>query len=204
MKLCLYMREIMPHSCGALLYTIDPQGRLGVVLGREFGSWCLFKGCQEPGESFEECAEREIFEETGGLLRVKRPYLGCHFSNRVKTYHIGLEYLPYELIGAFNGRRAHENPVFNEKDEMRFFEYGKLNLDEHHMHVRVAIQYYADQLDIIAQRQSKHMDFVKWRAQGIRPGCQTVKRRIPTNIGKNIIARGSASTSMAWRSALTQ
>lgn len=195
----------MKHSCGALLYTIDPEGRLGIVLGREFGTWSLFKGCREPDESFEDCAKREIFEETGGLLSVSNPHLGCRFSNKVKTYHIGLAYLPYESIAAFNTKPAHADAAFNEKEEMKFFEYGKIDLAAHHTHVRIAVQFYADQLDVLSRTQHNKtndihsvqpMRFAEWRAQGLRHGRQSLSKPA---IVRTTTTRLSAATNRSWR-----
>jgi 8-oxo-dGTP pyrophosphatase MutT (NUDIX family) len=158
----------MNHSCGALLYTINPEGKLGIVLGKEYGHWSLFKGRIDAHESYEECAIREIHEETGGLLHVSKISLDCVFSNRVKTYHIGLVYISYELIEKFNSRVAHENPAFNEKEMIRFFDYETFDVDEHHAHVKIAVKYYSDHLDIILRQNAKADELYGWRSQAMR------------------------------------
>jgi ADP-ribose pyrophosphatase YjhB (NUDIX family) len=64
------------HSCGAVLYTIKGS-RLYVVLGKEGDAYFHFKGCCEPGETYEETAIREVYEETMGLVRIKSIALEC-------------------------------------------------------------------------------------------------------------------------------
>ena len=47
---------------------LDPEGRVAVVHRPRYDDWSLPKGKLDPGESFEEAALREVWEETG--LRV--------------------------------------------------------------------------------------------------------------------------------------
>lgn len=174
----------MNHSCGALLYSINPEGKIGIVLGHEYGHWSLFKGRVDPGESYEQCAIREIYEETGGLLKLDKVSLDCVFSSRVKTYHVGLAYLPYELIEKFNTRTIHENPAFNEKEKIKFFEYSTLDIAAQDAHVKVAIQYYSDHLDIIRHQKIKTDDLCGWRSQAMRnlpSGSRHMRRLSPSD-----------------------
>lgn len=57
-------------GCSAAIF--DGQGRVLLTKRRDNGQWCLPSGGAEPGESVAEACEREVFEETGLRVRVKR------------------------------------------------------------------------------------------------------------------------------------
>ena len=57
-------------GCSAAIF--DEQGRVLLTQRRDNGQWCLPSGGMEPGESAAEACEREVFEETGLNVRVKR------------------------------------------------------------------------------------------------------------------------------------
>ena len=57
-------------GCSASI--LDEQGRVLLTKRRDNGQWCLPSGGMEPGESAAEACEREVFEETGLHVRVKR------------------------------------------------------------------------------------------------------------------------------------
>jgi len=75
--------------------TIFDESRQKVLLTRrqDNGLWCLPGGHMEAGESVEECCMREVFEETGLQVRVKR--LTGVYSN------------PDQLVVYRNGSQAH-------------------------------------------------------------------------------------------------
>ena len=75
--------------------TIFDENRQKVLLTRrqDNGLWCLPGGHMEPGESVEECCVREVFEETGLQVRVKR--LTGVYSN------------PDQLVVYRDGSQAH-------------------------------------------------------------------------------------------------
>jgi len=58
-------------GCSAVIFDGD---RKSVLLTRrkDNGAWCLPSGGMEPGESVSETCEREVFEETGLIVRVER------------------------------------------------------------------------------------------------------------------------------------
>lgn len=57
-------------GCSAAIF--DEQGRVLLTKRQDNGQWCLPSGGVEPGESVAEGCEREVFEETGLRVRVKR------------------------------------------------------------------------------------------------------------------------------------
>lgn len=50
---------------GGLLYRISKKGHIKVLLIKRKGVWDLPKGKLEDGESYEQCAAREVMEEVG-------------------------------------------------------------------------------------------------------------------------------------------
>ena len=57
-------------GCSAAIF--DESGRVLLTKRRDNGQWCLPSGGVEPGESVAEACEREVLEETGLSVRVKR------------------------------------------------------------------------------------------------------------------------------------
>jgi len=57
-------------GCSAAIF--DSQGRALLTKRQDNGQWCLPSGGMESGESVAEACEREVFEETGLSVRVKR------------------------------------------------------------------------------------------------------------------------------------
>src|ERR1044071_344752 len=57
-------------GCSAAI--LDERGRILLTRRTDNGQWCLPGGRMESGESAAEACEREVFEETGLSVRVKR------------------------------------------------------------------------------------------------------------------------------------
>ncbi len=57
-------------GCSAAIF--DENRRVLLTKREDNGQWCLPGGAVEPGESVAEACEREVFEETGLRVRVKR------------------------------------------------------------------------------------------------------------------------------------
>ena len=57
-------------GCSAAIF--DKQGRVLLTKRLDNGQWCLPSGGVEPGESVTEGCEREVLEETGLSVKVKR------------------------------------------------------------------------------------------------------------------------------------
>lgn len=147
----------MKKSCGALLYTISPQGKFGLVLGLEKGHWLPFKGCAKESESNEEAAIREIKEETCGLLKIKRIKLNYKYTSKKKQYFIGLCYIPYDYISKFSIHREEkenndEYTDYVEKEEIKFFEYNGNTINSLHNLSNRIIIFYKRTLDILKNK----------------------------------------------------
>ena len=90
-------------GCSAAIF--DESGRVLLTKRRDNGQWCLPSGGVEPGESVAEACEREVFEETGLSVRVKR-FVGVYshpdqltvFSETDKFQIIALHF-EAEIIG---------------------------------------------------------------------------------------------------------
>jgi ADP-ribose pyrophosphatase YjhB (NUDIX family) len=94
--------------------TIFDEARQKVLLTRRLdnGLWCLPGGHMEAGESVEECCAREVFEETGLQVRVKR--LTGVYSN------------PDQLVVYPDGNQAHFVVMNFEVEIIR----GKLSISD--------------------------------------------------------------------------
>ncbi len=57
-------------GCSAAIF--DEHGKVLLTRRRDNGQWCLPGGAVEAGESVAEACEREVWEETGLRVRVKR------------------------------------------------------------------------------------------------------------------------------------
>jgi 8-oxo-dGTP pyrophosphatase MutT (NUDIX family) len=57
-------------GCSAIIF--NDEGKFLLTRRTDNGQWCLPGGAMEPGETVAEACEREVFEETGLSVRVKR------------------------------------------------------------------------------------------------------------------------------------
>lgn len=76
-------------SCGAVTWRVN-EGRLELLLIKQFehkDSWGIPKGHMDEGESHEQCALREVREETGVAVKLgeRLPDCGTFFKNEDKT-----------------------------------------------------------------------------------------------------------------------
>jgi 8-oxo-dGTP pyrophosphatase MutT (NUDIX family) len=130
------------HSCGAILYTIY-NCRVYIILGMEKGEWFPFKGTREKGETNDEAAIREIYEETCTIVDVTRINLDCHYSTKRKHYHIGLIHVEPCIMNKFYEKRnIIEKKEFLEKTSIRAFALDELKPNYFHAVTRIPIQYY--------------------------------------------------------------
>jgi ADP-ribose pyrophosphatase YjhB (NUDIX family) len=138
----------MKNSCGAIFYAFDPSGQIGIILGEEGDDFLPFKGCNEPGETYEQTAIREIHEETCGLINISDIKLEHVFSTKSKIYRIGICQVPYSIVEQFNKSRLLESrKVFREKKELLFFPITTvLSNPRVHNISRSSIKYYWDRI----------------------------------------------------------
>jgi ADP-ribose pyrophosphatase YjhB (NUDIX family) len=78
-------------GCSAAIF--DEHGRILLTRRADNGQWCLPGGRMESGESAAEACEREVFEETGLNVRVKRL--------------VGVYSHPDQLVVYPDGNKAH-------------------------------------------------------------------------------------------------
>jgi 8-oxo-dGTP pyrophosphatase MutT (NUDIX family) len=76
-------------SCGAVVWRVN-EGRLELLLIKQFAhkdSWGIPKGRIDHGETLEECARREVREETGVNISLgeRLPDCGTYLKNEDKT-----------------------------------------------------------------------------------------------------------------------
>ena len=140
----------LPVSCGAVLYTTDPHGQLGVILGverTESYGYLPFKGRPEDNETYEQAAIREVYEETCGLVRVDHIDLCHQFATTHKRYFIGLIKVPYDIIEKFKIKRAQETRIVNmEKIKIKFFPLNQIHNHEIHPLSRLSIKFWRSQI----------------------------------------------------------
>lgn len=155
----------MKTSCGALFYTYDLNGQLGIVLGLEGVDWLPFKGCNELGETLEETAIREVREETCGLVKLDKIELEHQFTSKRKHYHIGLCEVPYDIIDTFSAVRAREGRVeYKEKKRLRFFSIDTI-LENNAIHniSKASVMYYWNKL--MSLKKSNVIDQTTYRSR---------------------------------------
>jgi 8-oxo-dGTP pyrophosphatase MutT (NUDIX family) len=147
----------MKTSCGALFYSFNTDGDIGVILGLEYYDWLPFKGCVEAGETPEQAAIREVHEETCGLVCLETIDLNHKFMSKRKHYHIGLCFVPCDIIDKFSELVKDENrKAFKEKKELKFFPLNDiLSNDTIHCISKASIAYYWDQLQLLAEANGK-------------------------------------------------
>ena len=71
-------------GCSAAIF--DEQGRVLLTKRQDNGQWCLPSGGMEAGESLAEGCEREVLEETGLSVRVKRLVGVYSHSDQLTVY----------------------------------------------------------------------------------------------------------------------
>ena len=110
-------------GCSAAIF--DEQGRILLTRRADNGRWCLPGGRMESGESVAEACEREVFEETGLNVRVKRLVGVYSYPDQLVVYpdgnkaHIVALHFEAEIIGGELG-------LSNETTDFGYFTLGEL------------------------------------------------------------------------------
>lgn len=115
-------------GCSAAIF--DQEGRILLTRRADNGQWCLPGGRMESGESAAEACEREVFEETGLNVRVKRLVGVYSYPDQLVVYpdgnkaHIVALHFEAEVIGGEPGL-SNETTDFGyfTLDEMRGMEF---------------------------------------------------------------------------------
>lgn len=90
-------------GCSAAIF--DERGRILLTRRRDNGQWCLPGGGMEAGESAAEACEREVWEETGLSVRVKRLVGVYSHPDQLAVYpdgnkaHIVVLHFEAEIVG---------------------------------------------------------------------------------------------------------
>jgi ADP-ribose pyrophosphatase YjhB (NUDIX family) len=72
-------------GCAAIILD-DTKSKILLTRRTDNGRWCLPGGAMDPGESLEECCVREVWEETGLIVRVVR-LIGVYSTPHRITYY---------------------------------------------------------------------------------------------------------------------
>lgn len=102
------------HAAGGIPIRCSPGGQweIGVVHRPARADWSFPKGKVEPGESFEDCARREVWEETGLVCRLGRFVGHTEYRDRKDRPKIVAYWVMDVVEGAFHANE--------EVDEMRW------------------------------------------------------------------------------------
>jgi len=96
------MAEPEVLAAGGLLVRDD--GRVAVVHRPRYDDWSLPKGKLDPGESFEDGARREVWEETGVRGRIREELQAVEYVDRkgrdklVRWYRMDVDGEPDEFV----------------------------------------------------------------------------------------------------------
>ena len=99
-------------GCSAAV--LDGQGRILLTKRSDNGQWCLPGGAVDPGETVSEACEREVLEETGLQVRVKRLIGIYSYSDQLVVYPDGNKILVVALhfeVEATGGEAGLSNEV---------------------------------------------------------------------------------------------
>jgi 8-oxo-dGTP pyrophosphatase MutT (NUDIX family) len=105
-------------GCSAAIF--DEQGRVLLTKRSDNGQWCLPSGAVDPGESAAEACIREVVEETGLSVRVKRLVGVYSDPDKIIVYADGNKFqivalhFEVEVIGGNLG-------LSNETSDFRYF-----------------------------------------------------------------------------------
>jgi len=142
-------RDRPVKAAGGILLRGARRGRLEVATihrpGRD--DWSLPKGKVEPGESFEECALREVLEETGYACELG-PFAGCtEYNDRRGRPKV----VAYWFMGPATGVRFEEPALADlaEVDEVRWMELAVARRALTYRHDRQLLDYAG--IEVLAQ-----------------------------------------------------
>jgi 8-oxo-dGTP pyrophosphatase MutT (NUDIX family) len=96
-------------AAGGVVLRRGDRGAEVVLAGRE-GMWVLPKGTPDAGERIEDCATREVREETGLDVRIVVPIGQIEYSFSIpgKRVHKTVHFFLMEALGGDTSRHDHE------------------------------------------------------------------------------------------------
>lgn len=128
-------------SCGAVTYRTGPSGKFQILLIKQFEhkeNWGIPKGHMDEGESFEDCAVREVREETGVnvFLMEKLPDCIAEMKTEKKTV------VSWLAVPNGDSEPKHDDPD-NEVADARWFDIDDLP---------VITKYQRSLLDVVVEK----------------------------------------------------
>ena len=124
----------------------------------EKGEWFPFKGTKDNGETSEEAAIREVYEETCGTVKADKIELKCNYSTKRKHYHIGLVHVSITILKEFYNNRAQilhknnfssKNYAYLEKTDIKMFSLDSIRENKFHDITCIPINFYYQHLEKI-------------------------------------------------------
>ena len=146
------MRKLIGHrtlmQCAGSIICIDPEGRL--LLGRRTDNhlWGYAGGSVEIDERVEDCARRELEEETGIVADEIEFFMVNSGPETHYIYPNGDEVSNVEII--YLCRKYHGNlrPQKTEIEELRFFDPGDISMDMISPPIRPVFRRYFEQFTV--------------------------------------------------------
>ena len=142
------MRKLVGHrtimQCAASVIIIDDQGRL--LLGKRTDNhlWGYAGGSIEIDEKAEDCARRELLEETG-LIAENLEFF--YVNSGLEAHYIypnGDEVSNVEIIYLCRSYHGTLRPQEEEIEELRFFQPGKISIDMISPPIKPVIRHYLE------------------------------------------------------------
>ena len=134
-------------GCSAVIF--DGQKRVLLTRRSDNGQWCLPSGGLEPGESLEEACVREVLEETGLHVRIKR-LVGAYSNHHQLVIYDGND--KFQIV-ALNFEAEVISGILGLSDET--MDVGYFSLDE------------IEGMDLIKSHHERILDTVVGQAQTI-------------------------------------
>ena len=134
-------------GCSAVIF--DEQGRILLTKRRDNGQWCLPSGGMESGESAAEACIREVWEETGLHVRVKRLVGVYSYPDQLIVYEDGNKFqivalhFEAEITGGELG-------LSDETSDIGYFEMSQI-----------------EQMDIMGRHRDRILDTLKNQAEAV-------------------------------------
>lgn len=144
----LELRALVGHrtliQCAASVIVIDAEGRL--LLGRRTDNhkWGYAGGSVEVDERVEDCARRELFEETGIVAENLEFFTINSGPEAHYVYPNGDEVSNIEIVYLCRSYHGALTPQRDEVEELRFFDVGEIDLETVSPPIRPVVRRYLE------------------------------------------------------------